>query len=924
MTGLEPIVATGLASAAKALPAAVSKIATSIGLKLAKSWTLRWRLARRVKKETGISFSSKLYRSWLKASAEKNLHKSVSDVGPNLAVSLDEKLSADESWCRLKDRHSAALAIVKSTYSSAVALAEPREAQLLHETWAQSRHDELIVHLGQITTGRSFLNRPDRASLLLAESVARRRRRLSALGILEDRVASALSLLESNIPVIGPGQFTIIAGSFGSGKSELAETWLRQRITDYKDGASLAVPVWLHASDLLHRTLEESLSHHVKSDEPCAIVVDGLDEVEGQAAARIVERVGVFVETNNQSVALLTSRHGVLPESREQQNWDGISTDQARDLIESVSEMRYATWNWNPLLVESVRRPFFAIGAGVLIAEGERAFSQADLVRRLVELALKQPKSAVLSVQNSELYNLLKKAALNLVSSGGVTDGLTFQERQQIRTTRLVAGSERNIEFTLPIFQQWFAAQDLLSNEELLRKAASSPESFDRWRWSLSIAGLTAQTADEYDAFAGVLMQTNPGAAAWVFDQISSARGWPSRNPNEFVDASTAGDRMLVATRTWIDAMGALGPLLFPITYEEQPISLRITVKEGVIGTVWDRHVPAADTVSTLEENFDWEKSDTWLYYSSAGVVNGLEWPWARLQKDISKGMAKALSSTYRLGPVGGVWHNESRYRLARAIAHEQTAYFKPLKRSLVASRIANVLNGVPNPEQATFKFNNVEANYHDLIDLSEWIESLDEPRIVRPLPAPDQEFQTGWVWSAYSDDGLIGFIAETYGLACVAYDEARLTAFADFDWSMGTGMPGEFGVVAIVDLPDANKGRESGPGLTMSVVPISVIKTEMSRFGASARRSNNGRALVVERSKCGLSDGHEAEFNYFMGLAEGLPHGDRSPFGRRSMVNRVVDFTSNSRPATEIAIDWLWKDLESLKIAEGSGPRLR
>jgi len=925
MTGLEPIVASGLATAGKVLSAAVSKIVASIGLKLAKSWTLRWRIARRVKKDTGVSFNSKIYRNWLKAVAGENLRKPVGEVGASLAVGLQTMLSADEAWLRLNDRHSLALELVKSTYLNSVALVEPGEAQLLQETWAQSRHDELVVHLSQIISGRAFLNRTDRASMLLAESVARRRRRLSSLGISEDRVAIALSVLESSIPTIDPGNLAIIVGSFGAGKSELAETWLRKRIEDYKDGASTAVPIWLHASDLSHRTLEESLSCHVRSDEPCSLVVDGLDEVDGHAAARIVDRVGVFVETNNQSAALLTSRHGVLPESFEQQNWDGISADQACELIESVSEMKHATWNWNPLLVESVRRPFFAIGAGLLIAEGERAFSQADLVRRLVEFALATPASSASSVQNLELYKLLKKTAIKLVSSGGVSDGLTFQERQQIRATRLVAVSpDKSVEFALPIFQQWFAAQDLLNNEKLLRESVSTPESFDRWRWSLSIAGLSAQTAVEFDEFAVVLMQVNPGAAAWVLDQIASARGWPSRNSNEFVDPITAGDRVLLATRTWINALGVLAPHLFPVAHEKQPISLRIVVKGGVVGTIWDRHVPVRDRVTTLEEGLDFQKSDTWLFYSSAGAVNGFEWPWARLQEDIAQGMSKALSSMYCLGPAGGIWHHESRYRLARAISNERAAYFQPLNRSSVASRILEVLNSVPNPEQTTFKFNDVEASYDDLTDLSKWTDSLSGTMIRRPLPTPDQEFQTGWVWSAYSDDGLIEFVAEAYGQACGAYDEARNTSFADFSWSMGTGLPGEFGVVAIVDLPDTDKGWAGCPGLTMSVVPICVVETEASRFGSAARRSTNGRALVIERSKCGLPDSREAEFNYFVGMAEGLPRGEQSPFGRRSLINKVVDFTSNSRPATEIAIGWLWKDLESLKIANGTVPRIR
>ncbi|MFJ4998947.1 hypothetical protein ACIP5T_12395 [Microbacterium sp. NPDC088619] len=556
MSGLEPLIASGFTAAGKAAPAAVGRLAAAIGLKLAKSWTWRWRVARDVRRQTGSTFPAKRYRAWLKGVAGRDLRRPIGEAGAELTVTLDEALSGDKSWSVRDDRHSVALMLVQATYLAAVALSEPGDAALLQETWAQARHDELLGHVAQKASGRPLLSREDRGALLLTESSARRRRRLAALGVSEDRVTNALDLLNSNTPVIKPGNLLIVVGSFGAGKSELAEAWIRQRIGDYEGGSSLSVPVWLHASDLGHRPLDESLSHHAKLDEPCAIVVDGLDEVDGQVAARIVERVGVFVETNAQSVALLTSRHGVLPKSDEQQPWDGVTADQARLLIEAVSGTSHATWDWNPMLIESVRRPFFAIGAGVLLAEGARPSSQADLVRRLVELALAMPSSASVSVQDSELYQLLVQAAVALVTNGGTSDSLTFQERQKIRTTRLITGSDSCAEFTLPIFQQWFAAQALLSQDGLLTEAISGPSSFDRWRWSMSIAGLSAPTADAFDAFAQTILQANPGAAAWVLEQVSSARGWPNRKANQFVDPSTAGARILHATRMWINATG--------------------------------------------------------------------------------------------------------------------------------------------------------------------------------------------------------------------------------------------------------------------------------------------------------------------------------------------------------------------------------
>lgn len=922
MSGLEPLIASGIAVAGKAAPAAVGRLAAAIGLKLAKSWTWRWRVARAVKKETGVKFPEHRYRSWLKAIATEELRRPLGEVGADLAVGLDSALSDDKAWSTRDDRHSVALDLVQATYLAAVALADPGDAALLKESWARSRHDELLRHLAQLTAARPLLNRADRGELLLAQSSARRRRRLAALGVTEDQVAGALGALDSSAPAIEPGKLVIIVGSFGSGKSELAETWMRQRVADYVNEASEAVPVWLHASDLSHRAIEESLSQHANHNEPCAIVVDGLDEVDGQVASRIVDRVGVFVETRARSVALLTSRHGVLPESKEQQSWDGVSADQARSLVETVSGKNHATWDWNPLLIESVRRPFFAIGAGVLLAEGAKASSQADLVRRLVERALAAPSSADPSVRNSELFQLLVRAAVALVTSGGISDGLTFQQRQQARATRLISGTEGTVEFALPMFQQWFAAQALLSQDGLLRDAMSDPRSFDRWRWSMSIAGLSAQSAEEFDAFALLLMQANPGAAAWVLDQISSARGWPSRDANEFVNPSTAGARVLLATRSWINATGVLAPALFPIASADQPISLRVSVRGGVVGTSWDRVVPTSDTVVDLSPGFDVRNDNSWLVYAEGGAIRGHEWPWARTQDHVAKAMSKAIANAYRLGPVGGVWHIESRYRLARIVANDRTMFFRPLDRLAIAKRVGELLSIVEDPEHTRFVLGGSEVEGHDLIDLAEWVESIDAPTIQRPLPSPDQDLQTGWVWSAYSDEGLLKFVAEAYGQACVAYDEARSVALAELSWSMGTASPAEFGVVAIVEPPDLAEGWAGGPVLTMAVVPLHVLESEARRFGEVVRLASNRRALVVARAQSGLDQGPSAEHDYFVDLVQETPLDDLGPFGSRSIVTERIDFTSHSRPATELALRWIWNDLERVKLATGTQPR--
>ena len=87
------------------------------------------------------------------------------------------------------------------------------------------------------------------------------------------------------------------------------------------------------------------------------------------------------------------------------------------------------------------------------------------------------------------LYELLLKLAVSLTGSNGASDGLTFREREQAVSTRLVNGVEGgSVAFALPVFEQWFAAQALLASPPTVAETLANPRSFDRWRWAIAIA----------------------------------------------------------------------------------------------------------------------------------------------------------------------------------------------------------------------------------------------------------------------------------------------------------------------------------------------------------------------------------------------------------------------------------------------------
>ena len=144
-----------------------------------------------------------------------------------------------------------------------------------------------------------FANRHDLVMVLHQGSRARREVRLQAFEV--DEAVLAPYLDQIKIPDIQSGRVKVLLGDFGSGKSEIAETWHRAEIENLIADERAPLPVWLNAQDLLGRTLEDAVEQQLGSTwrhgQGASITVDGLDETNDPAkaqalldAARILSR----------------------------------------------------------------------------------------------------------------------------------------------------------------------------------------------------------------------------------------------------------------------------------------------------------------------------------------------------------------------------------------------------------------------------------------------------------------------------------------------------------------------------------------------------------------------------------------------------------------------------------------------------------
>lgn len=924
VTGLEHLVAV---EAPKVLTAVAKKILTTVVPKVARHGAFRIQVYLKVRRSTRLHPPARLYLRWLRDAAKAELHEPLEAVGAQLALTLDGILSTNWKWRLRAHRRSDALRLVEATYPAILALVTPQESRALEEDWARHRHETLLAAFSSANALEGF-DRADVATLLLRESRSRRMDRLRSFSLDDEQVAGLADLMERIYSEVRTSPVVTLVGPFGAGKTEQAESWFARTVVDYRDTDGAPLPMWFHASALATTAVDDAVRARLQQrdgDLKVAIVIDGLDEVDPDLASQIARQTRVLIATHSASSALMTVRPGVLPADDSDVPCHGLSDHEAETVINLVAGDTVRTWGWNEDLRESVSRPFFAIAVGRAHRDGISVHGQAGLIRHLVERALEDPATRKSAVQHREVYSLLEQLAIHLTETGSKDDGLSYAERQQALRSRLVREVNGRAEFTLPIFQQWFAAQALLADPGRIDEIVADPVRFSQWRWALAVAG-SATNASGLDDLLQRCIRGNPGAGAWVQKEIASGhRSW--RDPEEApLDAAEAKSRLLLAARAWVDGFGRLAPAIYPIRNASDPITLGVGVQGSRVSLGWSSEVSDEDRVVELPHDVHpfLPAKEPWQPDRSGLVANGDAWPWQMILDRAENGLRGALRGV--LGPLDGVWRDERRHQLVRELTETQSITFPPVNRDHARDIVAAILKEIPDPANARLTLRNKDlAHGSELLDLHDWLCAYPREEITRPLATSDVlNSSSGWVWDMYSPAQLQTFTVEMLGRACDAYDEAATFWFPTFGWSLGTGEPGKFGVLS--ELIHYEEGSAStGPGMSVIVVPLPVLKEEVGRQDAPFVESSNGRAAVMTtRAKSSQAEGFLYSRITEWWRESSTRFDSRSPFATVTISRSTPDMVHHERPASEVAVDWLWNDLNRLGIVSGGAPEIR
>ena len=919
MSGLEPIatvvgpkVATGLATA----------LLTKLLPRVVRSPVSRWRTWRKVSRAAGVRVPRRLFDRWLRDAVKDQMQSPLSQAGAALAGSLDDVLQTNTRWRKLEHRRSLALRLVEETYAAILTFATESEARVLEEKWAASRHAEIVVKLAQ-ATGRESLTASDYGAILLSESASRRMNRLQGFTLSDAQVRDLLDIMPNGAIHVEAGTVLTITGAFGAGKSEQAETWFADAAKAYACHASGRIPVWFAASELAAMNLTMAIRARINEARGAlivAVVVDGLDETDSAAAARIADEARVLVQSNPSSQVLLTARPNVIRAERNDIAATPLDDEHLAQVMQTVAGDSTSVWQWNEPLQDAIRRPFFAIAVAVAKRDGMAVTGQASVIRAVVERALETPTSRKHVLEPEPVYRILTDLAVSRTNNADANDGLSFGQRQRVLSSRLVEIRTSNAEFTLPIFQQWFAAQALLANPALIDAALATAVSFDRWRWALAIACI-ASDEEQMDGLLARIFQANPGAGMWLIAEVVDSL--PSVDETD-VDNEAAttklGERLLSAARVQADSLASISPFAFPLANSGSPIvlGLRASGPNAYVG--WSSDTQGEDRLVDLparEQLFS--ENSLWHPRLTGSRIANAAWPWQYLRTESADRLKQVLPRAV-FGSKKGVWATERRHQIIRALLRAESLLFPPIDRISALKQVAELVERMGSQIDTTVVRLSPKLSVPgpEFLDMKCWLEELETAQIDHHLPTPDViPSPNGWVWDMYSVDQLARFARDTFALACEAYDEAAMSTFATLGWYRQTGAPEGFGVLAQLSHRDDDAQSWGGPIITHTILPLEMLREEVAKADVPFQFSRNGRAAIAITPDLG-------ERNYIHGRVEELwetyPSGlyADNPMRRLRVTDSFVEHIGAARPASATALSWIWEDLSSFRWVSG------
>lgn len=709
----------------------------------------------------------------------------------------------------------------------------------------------------------------------LEDSDSRIERRRAGAGLDEAQVGRIQHLLPQvphQLRALSSGQFVVLTGALGTGKSDIAEGWIRGKAEVAQNNRDASVPVWVAIDDL-----ESSLEVHLQREVGVLaletvgadIVIDGLDQ-RADRAERTIGYANSLTRRWPRSRVVLTSRATHNVGDSVVVRVDPMPKSYGRKLVSLVAGTAQVG-DLRPETDEALERPLFALLIGQQASSRELT-TMTEVIEGVVR--------RVVGKENQDLYTHLRQLAIRTTTTARPVDPESFVDfdvASKLRDSPFLTATAKGVSFSLATFEQWFASRAVLEEAVSLDDILVNLPSFDRWKYVLSMV-LAAGEPTQVDPVMARIARWNPGAIGWIINETEGAGLNRYRDDSSTDSQQQMGSRLRFALEAMLDGLGPLSAAFTPFwvsgLHSLEHFSLGLEYGGGRVSTTWliSNQVPDNPLPPLIDASVEISTNRS-IFIDTAEMPASRNWVWATARNILADDLGDRLTT--------------------------------------VAIRIASQHDGVVRREVEDLHRRNV-SDPTDLDDIGRGLYgSL--------YPLPDV---------AAGRNGWPGFSLESVAERVRAVIEAAIECYMEICESVAPNfgdtlahkgmMPFEY----YADMSYGGSGSggpfsigPAEPGIRWLLRPIGTALPNGERPGSNVVNitvNDDSRSTEIRDDRNAFGD---AYFQYIANTPGLRPFSDSFSIstGRFDIIDK--------KPATHIAVGWLWDDLKNLKWVSGLKP---
>ena len=697
----------------------------------------------------------------------------------------------------------------------------------------------------------------------------------------------------------------------GSGKTLAVERLFQRAIKIALADSSQPFPLFVSARELnepVRDYIERSLLGNADPFDPrVLLIIDGIDELGSGRALDIYRQVKVYMDANQRATAISTAR--ALPGLEvmgKEVRLNRFTEEETTKLIARVSGhglKSHDMYRWPKSIRDAAGLPLFALMIGSLLCGNPRLTfaTPGEVIEQLANKALEQVHG-----NSEELDRLLQQLAVKSTDDGTsvrlslITPVLAMQ--RLLRDSRLVEQSGDTVDFALPIFREWYAARALIEGTVSVDHLQQNS---DRWLPSLSVV-LNSDHDELRNSMMAHLISTDAGLASLLLKEHNRTSMDDEVQILRLGTEEAAGAKIRQAMTHWKVGLGELFAQVGPTGHGDEVATLGIELSDHFLTTSWyagESALPPVVSLSGLESRL--RPSSDWPTISSSSLFRQIRDPFWWSYVDTHDKLAQSLSDALHSSTLV-VCSRDARHELSWDFVTRVLGHNRPTS---IAFEIAEALSAIdafrnviksygPNTVVRTLGGRSYEAG--ELNAIADHLSELADQgsnEIREPWPSSDLPFSQGYVWNNYSDQRLLERTIAIYSGALRIYRAVVDRWFACFARRLPLNRL----------LPVRLEGW-----LTTSRIAVSPRDwPSLAWYGRILPPSQSSEVAFELAPSRDIALDYESlsqqEHDAFRTHRQNLP-GDFSLSWSTSLLD-----VFGSHPATELAFDWLRRDLQAL-----------